>query len=64
MFDHGETVTLPTGQTARVLYPASEPPVQFYDPLDDDFVVRVVTVLMDDGEVRQYLASEIMPLQD
>ena len=62
MFDHGEVVTLPTGETGRVVYPASGPPVEFFDPLESPFVLRAVNVLMDSGEVRRYLASELTPL--
>ncbi|TDN92176.1 hypothetical protein [Microbacterium sp. BK668] len=64
MFGHGEVVKLPTGETARVVYPASGPPVDFFDPLTDPFVLRAVNVLMDDGEVRRYLASELVPEEE
>lgn len=64
MFDHGEVVTLPTGEKARVVYPASEAPVEFFDPIDSPFVLRAVHVLMDTGELRRYLASELTPLTD
>ena len=64
MFDHGERVTLPDGRTGRILYPVSTSPVEFFDPIDDPFVKRVVRVLMPDGEVLSFLASELTSLDD
>ena len=63
MFDHGEIVELPDGNTATILYPTTSPPVDFFDSLDGPFILRVVTVLMSTGEVRRYLASELKPLR-
>ena len=63
MFDHGEAVTLPTGEMGRVLYSTTSP-VEFYDPIDSPFVLRVINVLMPNGEVRRYLASELIPLTE
>ncbi|WP_345801334.1 hypothetical protein AAIB33_18035 [Microbacterium sp. AZCO] len=59
MFDHGEVVTTSTGEVGRVIVPTSGPPVEFFDPLDDEFILRVVHVEFPSGEVRRYLASSL-----
>ncbi|WP_243076237.1 hypothetical protein [Microbacterium sp. SS28] len=62
MFDHGELVELPGGETGTVLYPTTSPPVEFFDPIEGPFILRAVFVLVESGEVRRYIASALTPL--
>ncbi|MFE7845813.1 hypothetical protein ACFUTX_11555 [Microbacterium sp. NPDC057407] len=61
LYEHGERVLTPEGTPGRVIVPMVGPPVEFFDALDDDTIVRVVTVALESGEVRRYLATAIRP---
>lgn len=56
IFMSGERVRTPTGATARVLGPPDSFPRQHFEVgLEDE--IDVYTVMLDDGEVKQYSAD-------
>jgi hypothetical protein len=56
IFVSGERVRTPTGATARVLGPFDSFPRQHFDlGLEDE--IDVYTVMLEDGEVKQYAAN-------
>lgn len=61
LYMHGEHVITPDGSPGRVIVPMIGPPVEFFDSLDDDVVLRLVTVILESGEVRRYLATALRP---
>ena len=63
MFDHGDAVMSQHLIWSRPRR-STDAPVEFYDPIDSPFVLRVINVLMPNGEVRRYLASELIPLTE